>query len=74
MKQVPNFLLQQARKDRNWTQQQLADQLNVSLQSVRSWEQGTRHPSLESRRRLCDLFGQTPDQLGLAVPKPTRTR
>jgi transcriptional regulator with XRE-family HTH domain len=70
MKQAPNHLLQQARRERNWTQQYLADQLKVGLQTVSSWEQGTRLPSLESRRRLCELFGKTPEQLGLPHPKP----
>src|SRR6266849_1032886 len=60
-----NEFLRQARLERSWTQRHLAHELRVGRQTVQSWERGTRSPSLELRRRLCDLFSKTPEQLGL---------
>jgi transcriptional regulator with XRE-family HTH domain len=60
-----NEFLRQARREQNWTQRRLADELHVGKQTVQSWELGTRIPSLELRLRLCTLLSMTPEQLGL---------
>ncbi|HEY4035307.1 MAG TPA: helix-turn-helix domain-containing protein [Ktedonobacteraceae bacterium] len=62
-----NEFLRQARREQNWTQSDLAEKLDVGKQTVQSWELGTRIPSLQFRRRLCDLFSKTPQQLGLQL-------
>src|SRR5689334_14936141 len=62
-----NELLRRARRQRDWTQRQLAEKVGVQEPTVRSWEAGIRSPSLEARRRLCDLFGASPDELGLSL-------
>lgn len=62
---MANELLLQARMELGLTQRRLADELEVGEQTVRSWERGTRSPSLEMRKRLCELFAKTPEQLGL---------
>ncbi len=62
-----NELLREARRERNWTQRRLADELHVGKQTVQSWELGTRNPSLELRLRLCDLLSKTPEQLGFQL-------
>ena len=64
-KVLRNSILKRLREERGWTQRRLADELNVSEQTVRTWERGTRSPLLEHRTRLSDLFGRTPEQLGL---------
>ena len=64
-KAIPNVRLQQARIDEGWTQETLADRLNVAAQTVGSWERGTRSPSPRIRSELCHVLGKTPEQLGL---------
>jgi transcriptional regulator with XRE-family HTH domain/DNA polymerase III delta prime subunit len=64
-----NDLLRSAREERGWTQSDLAELLDVSLESVRKWERGTRFPSAKLRKRLCELFEKTSEQLGLTVAK-----
>lgn len=61
----PNELLRQARAARGWTQQQLAEKLEISYDTVRAWERGRRTPSVTQRARLCALFGLSPAELGL---------
>lgn len=48
--------LKAARKAAHMTQQQLADQFNVSLKTVMNWEQGLVNPDLEDVYRLADLL------------------
>ena len=48
--------LKKARKKANLTQQQLADQFNVSLKTVMNWEQGLVNPDLEDVIKLADLL------------------
>ncbi len=71
MKKPPrtNEFLRRARQERGWTQRRLARELGVEEQTVRSWELGTRFPSLEFRSRLCALFLKTPEELGLQLPQ-----
>ena len=66
---IPNEALRRVRLARHWTQGRLAHELGVDEQTVRSWERGTRTPSLEYRRRLCDLFSLPPEHLGLPTPE-----
>lgn len=46
------------RAERDWSQQDLADQLGVSRQSVNAIETGKYDPSLPLAFRIADLFGQ----------------
>lgn len=48
--------LKKARKAAHLTQQQLADQFNVSLKTVMNWEQGLANPDLEDVIKLADLL------------------
>ena len=63
-KYLRNDLLRNAREERGWTQQQLADEMKVGVTTVRSWERGVS-PHLPVRSRLCEIFGMTAEQLGL---------
>jgi DNA-binding XRE family transcriptional regulator len=60
-----NDSLREARVKRAWTQQQLANKLEVGDTTVRFWEGGDRTPSPKMCSRLCDLFGMTAEELGL---------
>lgn len=55
--------LQFYRKQRNLTQEQLAEQLDVSRQIVSKWEAGTSFPEMEKILQLCDLFSCDMDTL-----------
>ena len=45
------------RAERNWNQQDLADRLGVSRQSVNAIETGKYDPSLPLAFRIAELFG-----------------
>jgi len=62
----PNYVLQQARIERHWTEQYIADQLGVPWQTIALWEQGTASPDASSCLQLCALFGKTAQELGLS--------
>ena len=53
----------QLRKEKNLTQQELADQLGVSRQAVSRWEMGTAKTEIESLASLSRIFGITVDEL-----------
>lgn len=55
--------LQFYRKRENMTQEQLADKLEVSRQTVSKWEAGASYPEMEKILQLCDLFSCTMDTL-----------
>lgn len=55
--------LVQLRKKAGWSQEELADQMNVSRQSVSKWEGAQSVPDLEKMIRLSRLFGVTTDYL-----------
>lgn len=48
--------LQTLRKERGWTQEQLAELLQVSRQAVTKWESGQSSPDLERIMQICQLF------------------
>lgn len=51
------------RKRENMTQEQLADKLEVSRQTISKWEAGTSYPEMEKILQLCDLFSSSMDTL-----------
>ncbi|MBD8070145.1 helix-turn-helix domain-containing protein [Bacillus sp. PS06] len=55
--------LKKERKDRGWSQEELAEKLFVSRQSVSKWENGQNYPSIEIIIKLSDLFEVTIDEL-----------
>src|SRR5215470_17735314 len=64
---LPNRLLRAARKERGWTQQQVADRIGAPLSlNVSRWENGTAFPSAYYTERLCQLFGKSVRELGLS--------
>lgn len=55
--------IHQFRTERNLSQGDLADALNVSRQSVSKWETDTSVPELDKLVKLCELFGVSLDEL-----------
>lgn len=55
--------LQQLRKQKNLTQEQLAEQLFVSRTAVSKWESGRGYPNLESLKCISKLFSISIDEL-----------
>ena len=55
--------LQTLRKERSLSQEQLAELLNVSRQSISKWESGQTFPEINKLIILSDLFNITLDDL-----------
>ncbi len=51
------------RKERNMTQMELADRLNISFQAVSNWERGQTMPDISKLSELADIFDVTIDEL-----------
>lgn len=51
------------RKKNGWSQEELAEKIDVSRQAVSKWESASAIPSLEKILQLCALFGVTSDYL-----------
>ncbi len=48
--------LYELRKQNNMTQEQLAEKLNVSRQSVSKWESGVAYPEMDKLLAICKIF------------------
>ena len=58
------------RKQKNMTQEQLAEQLGVARQTVSKWELGETLPDVENLKKMAILFSFSIDEvLGLVVEK-----
>lgn len=55
--------LQKLRKEKGLSQEQLADMLEVSRQSVSKWESGTTYPEMDKLLMICKIFNVTLDDL-----------
>ena len=51
------------RKSRGWSQEELAERLDVSRQSVSKWESGISNPELDKIVAMSTLFGVSTDYL-----------
>lgn len=58
-----NEKLQSLRKEKGFSQEQLADLLEVSRQSVSKWESGQTYPEMDKLLSLCKIFNITLDEL-----------
>lgn len=58
------------RQKNQWSQTQLAEQLNISRSTVSKYESGRQIPDLNTLKRISEVFETTLDQLvGLPIPK-----
>ena len=55
--------IKELRKERNMTQERLADFVGVSFQAVSKWENGIALPDITLVPRLAQIFGVTTDEL-----------
>lgn len=53
----------QLRKEKGFTQQELADMLSLSPKTISKWENGRGMPELSSIKPLCDCLGITTNEL-----------
>jgi len=63
-----NPRLRDARLSRGWSQRELAGLIGTIFVNISRWENGETFPSPYFRQRLCEVFGQTPAELGLVPP------
>src|SRR5207302_10935741 len=68
--------LAQARYQRDWSQQELADLLGTTPLNISRWERGLTSPNPYFRHKLCTLFGLSELELGLRpdpslIPSPS---
>lgn len=64
--------LKALRKKASLSQDSLAERLNVSRQTVSSWERGKSYPDLDLLVQLCDALRVTPNEL-LYPPEKARS-
>lgn len=58
-----NNRLYQLRKQKGFSQEELANRLNVSRQTISKWEVGDSTPDMEKLVAISDLFGVSLDNL-----------
>ena len=58
-----NEKLQELRKQKGLTQEELADQLYVSRTAISKWESGRGYPNIESLKAIAKFFSVTVDEL-----------
>ena len=58
-----NEKLQELRKQKGLTQEELAEVLFVSRTAISKWESGRGHPNIESLKAIAKFFGVTIDEL-----------
>src|SRR2546428_9862963 len=68
---ISNERLRHARHERGWTQAELAEKVGTTFETVSRWERCIKVPSAYYRRKLCDVFGKTAEELGLFADSST---
>ena len=60
------------RKNKNLTQAELGEQLNITAQAISKWENNLSEPDITSIRKMCELFNVSVDEfLGINTTKST---
>lgn len=57
--------IRELRKEKGWTQVDLANRLSVTPSTVYNWERGTYEPRVSQFRALALLFGVPMDEIDL---------
>jgi len=74
-KYIQNDRLRRIRERRGWTQKDVADHIHLpDARMLRRWENGEAFPSLRYRAKLCEVFQQSPEDLGLIMDREPRER
>jgi len=58
-----NIRLNQTRKSKGYTAQQMADELTIGLRAYRLYESGHRSPNLEMLAKIADILEVSTDYL-----------
>ena len=66
-----NERLYELRKNNNWSQEELAEKLNVSRQTVSKWESNKTIPELEKLVKLSEIYNISLDELIKGVSSET---
>jgi transcriptional regulator with XRE-family HTH domain/tetratricopeptide (TPR) repeat protein len=53
------------REQHLWSQEQVAEKIGTTAPNVSRWERGKTFPDTYYRRKLCELFGKSAEELGL---------
>lgn len=61
--EIMSLRIEQLRKERGWSQSELARRLGVKPPQTNRWESGARRPELNNLVRMCDLFDVSIDYL-----------
>lgn len=65
--------IRKLRRGKDMTQEQLAERLGVTYQSVSRWENGTAYPDMELLPAISDIFSVSVDEL-LGIPENEREK
>jgi transcriptional regulator with XRE-family HTH domain/tetratricopeptide (TPR) repeat protein len=60
--------LREAREERGWSQEKLAELIGITPVTISRWEHGSHFPSPYFRQKLSEVLGKTPAELGLVPP------
>src|SRR5665647_879550 len=63
MTQTMGQIIKRLRKERNFTQDELAEQLNISTAAISKWENNTSMPDISQVVPLATVFGISTDVL-----------
>lgn len=63
----PRWRLIEERTQRKWSQQKLADLIGSTYVNISRWERGITRPNPYFRRKLCELFAKSEQELDLGV-------
>ena len=63
MNETMGQIIRRLRKERNLTQEELAQQLNITFQAISRWENETGMPDISQIVPLSNVFGVTTDVL-----------
>ncbi len=66
--------IQYLRKEKHFSQEELADKLGVSRQSVSKWESEQSKPDLEKIIIMSDLFEVTTDYILKGIESPSQSK
>lgn len=60
---MKNLRMKAARAGKDWSQQELANQVGVSRQTISAIEKGNYNPSVDLCIRICQTLGKSLDDL-----------
>lgn len=65
--------LYELRKEKHLSQEEVAEKLDVTRQTISKWETNQSTPDFDKIKPLCELYGITADELLTGIKKETKT-